>query len=211
VHQALLPLHISVEDLTFIVFGEQYGRAAPLIRLWRIAQVQNSWRRRLVPQLCCSVVLLMLASAGLRYLNQQAALDRLGTEIAAATANAQQVRALVDQLRERRGALARLRLQKSEAPGLIDIWDETTRVLPHHSWLTELRVTEGSSSRREKQVTLIGFSKAAPSLVGIVDGSRLFFDAALTSPVSFDATEGRERFALQANVRLPETLKEAAR
>ncbi len=113
-------------------------------------------------------------------------------------------------MRERRDALGRLRLQKSEAPGLIDLWDETTRVLPLHSWLTEFRLTEGAG-KREGQVTMIGFSSAAPSLVGIVDGSRLLSDAALTSPVAFDATEGRERFALQAKVRLPETLKEAAR
>jgi general secretion pathway protein L len=93
---------------------------------------------------------------------------------------------------------------------LIDLWEETTRVMPSHSWLTEFRLAE-TSGKREGQVTMIGFSGAAPSLVGIIDGSRLFLDAALTSPVAFDTAEGRERFALQATVRRPAMLKEAAR
>jgi general secretion pathway protein L len=76
--------------------------------------------------------------------------------------------------------------------------------------LTEFRLAE-TSGKREQQVAMVGFSGAAPSLVGIFDGSRLLFDAALTSPVAFDAVEGRERFALQAKVRRPAVLKEAAR
>jgi general secretion pathway protein L len=127
-----------------------------------------------------------------------------------ANRKAQQVRLLVDQLRERRDALARLRLQRSEAPGLVDLWEEVTRILPGHSWLTEFRLTEGAATR-EEQITMIGFSSAAPGLVGIVDGSRLFFDAALTSPVAFDASEGRERFSLQAKVRSSDALKELPR
>ena len=58
---------------------------------------------------------------------------------------------------------------------------------------------------------MLGFSSAAPSLVTILDGSTLFFDAALTSPVVFDATEGRERFALQAKVKSSGAFSEAAR
>ena len=94
--------------------------------------------------------------------------------------------------------------------GLIDLWEETTRVLPSHSWLTEFRLVE-TMGKREEQVTISGFSNAAPSLVGIIDSSPLFFDAALTAPIAFDATEGRERFALQAKVKMPAAFKEAAK
>jgi general secretion pathway protein L len=208
VQQALAPFDIRVEDLTFIAFGDR--QLAASIRLWRDVRARKSLSRRLVPVLCYSAVVLALVSGGLKYANQQATLDRLEAEISVANRKAQQVRMLVDQLRERRDALAGLRLQRSEAPGLVDVWEETTRILPLHSWLTELRLTEGAG-KREQQVTMTGFSSAAPSLVGIIDGSRLFFDAALTSPVSFDATEGRERFALQAKVRSPDMLKDMAR
>ena len=83
-------------------------------------------------------------------------------------------------------------------------------MLPSHSWLTEFRLVE-AADKREGQVALFGFSSAAPSLVGLVDGSPLFFDAALTAPIAIDANEGRERFALQAKVRPPDPFKEAAR
>lgn len=211
VHQALAQLNISIESIAFVVFdARDGGLPAPMISLRRRVDARDSWRHKLVPALCCSAVGLALLSGGLKYLNQQATLDRLGEEIAATGKKAQHVRALVDQLHEKRNALIRLRVQRSEAPGLIDLWEETTRILPPHSWLTEFRLTE-TPGKREEQVTMVGFSGAAPSLVGVVDGSRLFFDAALTSPVAFDAVEGRERFALQAKVRRPAMLKEAAR
>jgi general secretion pathway protein L len=211
VHHALAELNISIDNIAFIMFDAcDSEQLAPMINLRRSVEARNSWRHKLVPALCCSAVILALLSGSLKYLNQQAALDRLGDEIATTGKKAQHVRSLVDQLHEKRNALVRLRLQRSEAPGLIDLWEETTRVMPSHSWLTEFRLTE-TPGKREEQVTMVGFSGAAPSLVGIVDGSGLFFDAALTSPVAFDAVEGRERFALQAKVRRPAMLKEAAR
>jgi general secretion pathway protein L len=211
VHHALAELNMSVDGIAFVVFdARDSGQPVPMINLRRSVEARNSWRHKLVPVLCCSALVLALLSGCLKYLNQQAVLDRLGDEIATTGKKAQHVRALVDQLHEKRNALVRLRLQRSEAPGLIDLWEETTRVMPSHSWLTEFRLTE-TPDKRESQMIMIGFSGAAPSLVGIVDGSRLFFDAALTSPVAFDAVEGRERFALQAKVRRPAMLKEAAR
>ena len=211
VHHALAELNIGIDNVAFIIFGVGGGeQSVPMINLRRREEARDSWKHRLVPALCCSAISLALLSGGLKYLNQQAALDRLGDEIAATGKKAQQVRALVDQLHEKRNALVRLRLQRSEAPGLIDLWEETTRVLPSHSWLTEFRLVE-SAGKGEGQVSMVGFSGAAPSLVGIVDGSRLFFDAALTSPVAFDAVEGRERFALRAKVQRPAMLRDAAR
>ncbi len=44
-----------------------------------------------------------------------------------------------------------------------------------------------------------------------IDSSPMFFDAALTSPIAMDGTGGRERFAIQAKVRIPDALKETSR
>jgi len=93
---------------------------------------------------------------------------------------------------------------------VLDLWEEVTRILPAHTWLTEFRLTE-TGSKREEQITLSGFSGAAPSLVSIIDSSPLFFDAALTSPIAFDSGEGRERFSIQARVRAAPELKDASR
>ena len=182
----------------------------PRISLRSRVRTRRSWWHRTVAGLCGCALGLALLAGGLKYWNQQIALDRIELEIASTSKKAQHVRTLVDQLREQNSALLRLRLQRSVGPRLIDLWQEATRVLPSHSWLTEFRLVE-AADKREGQVALFGFSNAAPSLVGLVDGSPLFFDAALTAPIAIDANEGRERFALQAKVRQPDPFKEAAR
>jgi len=211
VDQALLPLGVEIGAFAFIVFdGTVSGRPEARITLRSRARARCSWWQRAVRGLCGCAVGLALLAGGLKYWNQQTALDRIDMEIAATSKKAQHVRTLVDQLREQNNALLRLRLQRSVAPRLIDLWEEATRVLPSHSWLTEFRLVE-AADKREGQVALFGFSDAAPSLVGMVDGSPLFIDAALTAPIAIDANEGRERFALQAKVRQPEPFKEVAR
>jgi general secretion pathway protein L len=211
VDQALLPLKIDIEQLAFIVFDRSAAEPPePFISLRPTQHTRNSWYQKTARVLCCSALFLALLAGSLKYWNQQTAIDRLDVQIATTSSKAQQVRALVDQLQEKKNALLRLRLQRSETPGLIDLWEETTRVLPSHSWLTEFRLVE-TVGKGEELVTILGLSNAAPSLVGIIDSSPLFFDAALTSPIAFDATEGRERFALQAKVKMPGSLKEAAR
>jgi general secretion pathway protein L len=155
-------------------------------------------------------LVLAIVAGGLRYWQQQAAIGRLEAAMESASRQAQQVRSLVNQLQAKQNALLHLRWQRGEAPGLIDIWEETSRVLPVNSWLTEFRLSE-VAGKREPQVTLSGFSSAASALVAILDGSPLLYDVALTSPIALDGTEGRERFSLQAKVRMPDDLKGASR
>jgi len=211
VEKAVLSLGLEVGAITFIVFDATApDQPEPLISLRSPARARTSWWYRGMMGLGACAVVLALLAGGLKYWNQQVALDRLDMDIASTSKKAQHVRALVDQLREQNSALLRLRLQRSVAPRLMDLWQEATRVLPSHAWLTEFRLVE-VAGKREGQVALFGFSSAAPSLVGLVDGSPLFSDAALTAPIAFDASEGRERFALQAKVRQPDAFKEAAR
>jgi general secretion pathway protein L len=212
VQQAMSALNADIEQLAFIIFGGcDAERPAPFINLRAKAGARDSRFQKAAAVLCCSAIIFALVAGGLKYWNQQVTLDRLDAEIAAAGSKAKQVRGLVDQLQEKKSALLRLRLQRSAAPGLIDLWEETTRVLPSHSWLTEFRLAETAGKPEDQVVTISGFSSAAASLVGIIDNSPSFHDAALTSPIALDATEGRERFALQAKVKMPEAFKEAAR
>ena len=122
---------------------------------------------------------------------------------------AQRVRAMLDKLEAERAGVMRLRSQKN-APGVLDAWEEVTRVLPSHSWLTELRLTDLPGAQ-EQQLVITGVSPAAASLVGLIDRSALFREAALTAPISIDPTEGKERFAIQAKLRTLDPLKTAAR
>lgn len=206
VQQAADQLGLAVAQLAFVAFGDD--RASPSIRLARpIAARKTSTVA--IAALGCLAVLLGSGIAVLTFVRQQATLDRFDAEIVVARKNAERVRVLVDQLRERRTTLSRLRLQRSEVPGLIDVWDEVSRILPKHSWLTELRLME-EADLRSASVTMTGFSAAAPSLINTLGGSKLFVDAALTSPVAMDPIENRERFSLQAKLRVPDALREVA-
>jgi general secretion pathway protein L len=210
VEEALSELKIDPGKLAFVASDAvRPDEPAPFINLNRKENAPNVWLRKITLALSCSVILLSIVAGGLKYWTQHREMDRLGAEIAIKNKKAQQVRSLIDQLQSRKSALLRLRLQRGEMPGVLDLWEEVTRILPAHTWLTELRLTE-TGSKREEQITISGFSGAAPSLVGIIDNSPLFFDAALTSPIAFDPGEGRERFSLQAKVRIPE-LKEVGR
>lgn len=210
VDQALWALKLDIEQAAFVVFAPLAAeQPRPFINLRPEQRSRNLWGRKAALILCGSALVLALLTGGMKYWNQEAALDRLDAEIATTTRKAQQVRALADQLQERKNALLRLRLKRNETPGLIDLWEEVSQVLPTHSWLTEFRLAETAGKREE--ITIHGFSSAAASLVGIIDSSPLLFDAALTSPIAHDASEGRERFALQAKVKAPVAFKEAVR
>jgi len=211
VEDALSRLDMDVETLSFVTFERnEPDQPVPFINLRSGDRRRHAWYEKASVALACSVIVLALLATGIKYWSQQVAMDDLAARIATVATKARQVRASVDRLHEEKNALMRLRLRRQEEPGLIDLWNEATRVLPSRSWLTELRLTEGGEKHEEK-ISMSGFSSAAPSLVGIVDGSPLFYGAGLTSPIAFDAREGRERFALDAKVRMPDIIKEAAR
>jgi general secretion pathway protein L len=208
VDQVLLSLKLELEQISFMLFGSSDGKhPTALINLRKGAHQRSSWQQKAAFGLCCSAVVFALLGSGLRYWNQQRTIDRLDAEIAAVGGKAQQVRLLIEELKQKKNALVQLRLRRSDEPGLIDLWEETTRILPSHSWLTEFRLVQ-SEGKPEGEISIVGFSSEAPRLVGVVDGSPLFRDAALTSPIAFDPAEGRERFALQAKVKPRENLKE---
>lgn len=79
-------------------------------------------------------------------------------------------------------------------PGSLAAWDELSRVIPDHTFLTEVRVAGGT-------ITLAGVSSDAARLVRILDGSRLFTGATLVGPITPDATERRDRFRMSMKLR----------
>jgi general secretion pathway protein L len=169
---------------------------------------RSRWVARAATALAASALVLALLAAGLTYWRQAAALDELDGQVTAARAKAQQVRTAIDKLERKQAMLLRLRARKAEEPGLLDAWEEATRILPSHSWLTELRLSE---TDKHQQVSMTGFSAEAASLVGIIDQSPFFADASLTAPIALEPVEQRERFALQAKLKRPEPIRRASR
>jgi general secretion pathway protein L len=209
VEAAAVDLALVLADVAFVDTEVEADGLAPPRILLRPERADHGRRvARTAAALAASAVVLGLLAAGLTYWRQAAVLDELDGQVAAARAKAQQVRTVVDKLEQKQSILLRLRTRKAEEPSLLDAWEEATRVLPPHSWLTELRLSETSDKR---QISMTGFSAAAASLVGMIDQSPYFTDTALTSPISLDATEHRERFALQAKLKRPEPMRRASR
>jgi general secretion pathway protein L len=149
--------------------------------------------------LATTALLLAGTALGMRYHHQQVLLDRLQSEVADSTVKARSVQDVIDKLHQEQAILQRLRA-KGHEPGLLDIWEEASRVLPVHTWLSELRLLEASEGR---QVVITGFSAAAATLVGLLDRSAVFGEASLVGPIAVDPAEGKERFIIQARLKLP--------
>lgn len=172
---------------------------APMLTLQQDRNERHSWLRKMFYGLALGASVLAVAACAHRYWKQQRILDDLSAELTTAKAQAQQVRAALDKADQRQAAIIRIRLQKRDAPGLLEVWEEVSKMLPTNSWLTELRLSE-IAQRQEQTVVMTGFSTAAADLVALVDKSSLFADAALTAPIALDSTEQRERFTLQARL-----------
>jgi general secretion pathway protein L len=212
VARALETIGIEEKRVAFIesLPGPEPNELSPLIWLRPHELTHASWSGRLALVLGCTALVLILALGGHRYWRQQIVLEELEASVAATQTKAQQVRVAFDQLRQKQSVLVQLRTRKRNASGLLDIWEETTRLLPSHSWLTELRLSE-TNDKREQQITLLGFSDAATNLIGILERSPLLANAALIAPVALDPVERRERFALQAKINNRDAPKEPMR
>jgi general secretion pathway protein L len=79
-------------------------------------------------------------------------------------------------------------------PGVVQVWEELSRVLPDHTYLSELRVADGS-------VSIAGFSGDAAHLIRLLDQSQLFTGAHLTGAITPDSAEHKDHFSLEFRLR----------
>jgi Tfp pilus assembly protein PilN len=81
-------------------------------------------------------------------------------------------------------------------PGVVRIWEELAEILPSSSYLTELDITESG-------LQLSGFSESTPALIRFLESSAMVRHAALSGPITFDSAAGKERFSIQASLKVP--------
>ena len=210
VSDAVAPLAMDLENVAFVDAAcATDGRTPPpLIALRRSDRGRGYWLRKMALAVGLGTLVLAVAAGSLKYWHQQSAMDDLERQVATARAKAQQVRSAIDKLEQRQATFVHLRSQKGQTPSLLEVWEEITRVLPAHSWLTELRLSE-APDKQNQQIAMTGFSVAASSLVGLIDQSSWFADTSLTAPIAMDPIEGRERFALQARTKRQDQPKKA--
>jgi general secretion pathway protein L len=77
---------------------------------------------------------------------------------------------------------------------ILEIWNELSRILPDHTFLTEARFVNSD-------VAISGLSADAARLVRLIDDSPLFSGATLAAGITPDATEHKDRFSIKFRVR----------
>ena len=84
--------------------------------------------------------------------------------------------------------------RKRQTPAASEILSVVTHLLPDDTWLSELELTGG-------ELRLTGYAASASTVLGLVDQSGRFTNAAFRSPVTQDQRVQREEFNIAA--RLP--------
>jgi general secretion pathway protein L len=201
-------LGLEQDEISFVESSDTGADDAPppIVTKRSALGNQSRWVQRIAFGLAVSALLLASAVLGTRYYRQQEVLDGLHSEMTAASAKAKGVLSMIDKLQQEQAIVLRLRAKRDES-GLLDLWEEATRILPAHTWLSELRLSEAP----EGQVVITGFSAAAANLVGLLDRSAIFAEAALVGPIAVHPTEGKERFIIQTKLKSSAISKTASR
>ena len=183
---ALSELGLASRDVDCLAVADSGGKAVPVIMFRVVSDEDPAWALRAVRLLAAAAlgaVVLGLAAFEWRQASVAAALE---TAVLEARQSAQSGRDGLD-------PAARLFAMKADA-GVLAVWDELSRILPDHTFLTETRIADGA-------VTVSGFSADAARLVRIIDQSPLFSGATLTSAITPDANERKDRFSIGFKLR----------
>jgi general secretion pathway protein L len=183
---ALAELGLVASDVDFLAASDANGEVVPVIAFRATGDEDPPWAGQAVK---------LLVAAGLgAVIFGLVALEWFQASVATGIeASLVEAREGVQDGRGGSNQAARLFAMKADV-GILEIWDELSRVLPDHTFLIETRMADG-------RITLSGFSADAARLVRIIDQSPLFSGATLAAAITPDATEHKDRFSISFKVR----------
>jgi general secretion pathway protein L len=183
---ALSELGLASRDVDCLAVADAGGEAAPVITFRAVSDEDPAWALRAVRLLAVAALGAVVLGLVVFEWRQASVAAALETAVVEARQSAQSGRDGLD-------PAARLFAMKADS-GILAVWDELSRILPDHTFLTETRIADGT-------VTVSGFSADAARLVRIIDQSPLFSGATLTSAITPDANERKDRFSIVFKLR----------
>lgn len=143
--------------------------------------------------LVAGTVVALLAAMWLVRDNRRAALEELQAKVDASEVEVREVRRLRNALQARSAAASFLAKNRAGQPTMLELLAELTRRIPDDTSLEKLAVSDG-------KIVLIGQSRQAPALVGLLQDSPIIRSPALAGAVQKDPRTGLDRFNLTAVV-----------
>jgi general secretion pathway protein L len=151
-----------------------------------------------VPRVLAAAAAVLAVTAALLLLSRyQSALDDVQGRVGAQRTKAATVRRALESSDAAVAELTRLqRLKLGQLPA-VEVIEELSKLLPDSVWVTDLRL-EGDV------LDISGLAKSGATLLPLFERSKVFVEAALTAPLTFDQQEDKERFSLRVRVRQPD-------
>lgn len=149
--------------------------------------------RRLNTVLALAAVVALGGALLLVLHNRSERLEDLRLQVAAANDEARQARQLRNQLQVSAQAANFLATHRASRPTMLELLEDLSRRIPDDTSLDKLAVNDG-------KLVMVGQSRAAPALVGLLQDSPLLSGPALSGAVQADPRSGRDRFTLTAEV-----------
>src|SRR5215469_2713515 len=137
--------------------------------------------------------LLAIASIAIPFVRASSSLETLTAQVADARREAEASISLQKQIDAEIQDQQFLANRKRQTPTMTELLDIITRLTPDDTWLTELQVAG-------TEIHLIGASSSATTLLGLVDQSPTFRNAAFRSSITQDSKIDRERFDVSAKI-----------
>jgi general secretion pathway protein L len=139
------------------------------------------------------LAVLVVAAITIPLVQKNRAIEALEAQVRAAAAEAREGAELRQDLEKMAEASQFLVEKKTSDVMAVELIDEVSRILPDHTWITRLNLTE-------TELEIQGQSSASASLIAVVESSTYFENARFGSPVVQIQGTNNDRFHIAADI-----------
>lgn len=165
---------------------------------WRVPLAGNgSNGRRFVGRMATLLLLLaaalVVAGIWLAFERERNAIAVLDRKVAAARKDAEEGRALQEEIDRLTNEGNFIVERKRDRPPVVEVLAELTRAMPDDTWLYRMRLLD-------QELQTFGYSPNASALIGIIENSLLFSNAQFRAPLTRDQRVEAEQFHIAFRV-----------